>query len=193
MMQGTSLGLENLSALVDKIQLLVDPQAVASRRNAGRNGEDEIAPAGDAPAIARGRATSAGSDCRVLQPLGALKPNPASGAPSASADRQIVLRSDEHPGAYADGQGGISDRRRPVLRTAGRQAFQAAGGSPRRKPAVIFANWRISSIPRRVARRRRSRCSNRSSNSSDTPSPPARCRCCAIVHVPSPSGISWPC
>ena len=49
MMQGTSLGLENLSALVDKIQLLVDPQAVLSEETPAAT-EDDIAPAGDTPA-----------------------------------------------------------------------------------------------------------------------------------------------
>lgn len=49
MMQGTSLGLENLSALADKIQLLVDPQAVLSEETPVAT-EDDIAPAGDTPA-----------------------------------------------------------------------------------------------------------------------------------------------
>jgi type VI secretion system protein ImpA len=49
MMQGTSLGLENLSALADKIQLLVDPQAVLSEETPAAT-EDDIAPAGDTPA-----------------------------------------------------------------------------------------------------------------------------------------------
>ncbi len=49
MMQDVSLGLENLPALVDKIQLLVDPQAALSEETAVA-AEHDIAPAGDAPA-----------------------------------------------------------------------------------------------------------------------------------------------
>jgi type VI secretion system protein ImpA len=49
MMQGTSLGLENLPALVDKIQLLVDPQAALSEETAAA-AEDDIAPADYTPA-----------------------------------------------------------------------------------------------------------------------------------------------
>ena len=48
-MQGISLGLENLPALVDKIQLLVDPQAALSEETAAA-AEDDIAPAGYTPA-----------------------------------------------------------------------------------------------------------------------------------------------
>jgi type VI secretion system protein ImpA len=47
MMQGASLGLENLPALVDKIQLLVDPQTALSETAAAA--EDDIAPADNAP------------------------------------------------------------------------------------------------------------------------------------------------
>jgi type VI secretion system protein ImpA len=49
MMQGASPGLENLPALVDKIQLLVDPQAV-SREETVATAECDVAPVGDAPA-----------------------------------------------------------------------------------------------------------------------------------------------
>jgi type VI secretion system protein ImpA len=49
MMQGASLGLENLPALVDKIQLLVDPQA-GLREETVTAADDDIAPAGAAPA-----------------------------------------------------------------------------------------------------------------------------------------------
>ena len=49
MMQGTSLGLENLPALVNKMQLLVDPQAALSEQTAAA-AEDDIAPAGNTPA-----------------------------------------------------------------------------------------------------------------------------------------------
>jgi type VI secretion system protein ImpA len=49
MMQGASSGLENLPALVDKIQLLVDPQA-AIREETVDVAEGDVAPAGDAPA-----------------------------------------------------------------------------------------------------------------------------------------------
>jgi type VI secretion system protein ImpA len=49
MMQGASPGLENLPALVDKIQLLVDPQA-ATREETVAVTEDDVAPVGDAPA-----------------------------------------------------------------------------------------------------------------------------------------------
>ena len=49
MMQGTSLGLENLPALVDKIQLLVDPQAALSEETAAA-AEDDIAPSDYTPA-----------------------------------------------------------------------------------------------------------------------------------------------
>jgi type VI secretion system protein ImpA len=49
MMQGASLGLENLPALVDKIQLLVDPQA-ATREETVAAAQADIAPSGDAPA-----------------------------------------------------------------------------------------------------------------------------------------------
>jgi type VI secretion system protein ImpA len=49
MMQGASLGLENLPALVDKIQLLVDPQA-AIREETVAAAQHDVAPAGDAPA-----------------------------------------------------------------------------------------------------------------------------------------------
>jgi type VI secretion system protein ImpA len=49
MMQDVSLGLENLPALVDMIQGLVDPQAALSEETAVA-AEDDIAPAGDAPA-----------------------------------------------------------------------------------------------------------------------------------------------
>jgi type VI secretion system protein ImpA len=48
MMQNTSLGLEDLPALVDKIQLLVDPQAVHHEETLAA-AEHDIAPAGDAP------------------------------------------------------------------------------------------------------------------------------------------------
>jgi type VI secretion system protein ImpA len=48
-MQGASPGLENLPALVDKIQLLVDPQA-AIREETVAAAQDDVAPAGDAPA-----------------------------------------------------------------------------------------------------------------------------------------------
>jgi len=48
MMQNTSLGLEDLPALVDKIQLLVDPQAVHHEETLA-GAEHDIAPAGDAP------------------------------------------------------------------------------------------------------------------------------------------------
>ncbi len=48
MTQNTSLGLENLPALVDKIQLLVDPQAV-HREETLAGAEHDIAPASDAP------------------------------------------------------------------------------------------------------------------------------------------------
>jgi type VI secretion system protein ImpA len=49
MMQGASPGLENLPALVDKIQLLVDPQA-AIREETLAAAAGDVAPAGDAPA-----------------------------------------------------------------------------------------------------------------------------------------------
>jgi type VI secretion system protein ImpA len=49
MMQGASLGLENLPALVDKILLLVDPQA-ATREETVAAAQADIAPSGDAPA-----------------------------------------------------------------------------------------------------------------------------------------------
>jgi type VI secretion system protein ImpA len=49
MMQGASLGLENLPALVDKIQLLVDPQA-ATREETVAAAQADVAPSGDAPA-----------------------------------------------------------------------------------------------------------------------------------------------
>lgn len=49
LMQGASPGLENLPALVDKIQLLVDPQA-AIRDESAAAAEGDVAPAGDAPA-----------------------------------------------------------------------------------------------------------------------------------------------
>jgi type VI secretion system protein ImpA len=48
MLQDVSLGLENLPALVDKIQGLVDPQA-AQREETVAGAEHDIAPAGDAP------------------------------------------------------------------------------------------------------------------------------------------------
>jgi type VI secretion system protein ImpA len=49
MMQGASLGLENLPALVDKILLLVDPQA-ATREATVAAAQADVAPSGDAPA-----------------------------------------------------------------------------------------------------------------------------------------------
>ena len=49
MLQDVSLGLENLPALVDRIQGLVDPQA-AQREETVAGAEYDIAPAGDAPA-----------------------------------------------------------------------------------------------------------------------------------------------
>jgi type VI secretion system protein ImpA len=48
MLQDVSLGLENLPALVDRIQALVDPQA-AQREETVAGAEHDIAPAGDAP------------------------------------------------------------------------------------------------------------------------------------------------
>ncbi len=48
MLQDISLGLENLPALVDRIQLLVDPQAV-HREETVAGADHDIAPAGDAP------------------------------------------------------------------------------------------------------------------------------------------------
>jgi type VI secretion system protein ImpA len=49
MMQGASPGLENLPALVDKIRLLIDPQA-AIREETVAAAEGDVAPSGDAPA-----------------------------------------------------------------------------------------------------------------------------------------------
>jgi type VI secretion system protein ImpA len=49
MMQGASLGLENLPALVDNILLLVDPQA-ATREETVAAAQADVAPSGDAPA-----------------------------------------------------------------------------------------------------------------------------------------------
>jgi type VI secretion system protein ImpA len=49
MLQNVSLGLENLPALVDKIQLLVDPQS-AQREETVDGAEHDVAPVGDAPA-----------------------------------------------------------------------------------------------------------------------------------------------
>ena len=49
MLRDVSLGLENLPALVDRIQGLVDPQA-AQREETVADAENDIAPAGDAPA-----------------------------------------------------------------------------------------------------------------------------------------------
>jgi type VI secretion system protein ImpA len=48
MLQDVSLGLENLPALVDRIQALVDPQA-AQREETVAGAEHDTAPAGDAP------------------------------------------------------------------------------------------------------------------------------------------------
>ena len=210
MTQGCSPGLETLAALVDKLQAFIDPRAAIEERATTPTAQgEELSTAskdrnagaiGRLAGIARGGATGARGDRRLLQPLGALEPDAASGAPGPSADRQVLLRSHEHPGADPDGQGGVSDRRRPVLRTAGRQAFKAV-----RSSATIARGARTRQAPLQPPSatallntassraRRRSRCSNRSSDFFDTPSPPARCRCCAIARAHLPSGISWAC
>jgi type VI secretion system protein ImpA len=50
MAKGVSLGLENLPALVDKIQLFVDPRAAHREETAAKEQGENFSPAGDAPA-----------------------------------------------------------------------------------------------------------------------------------------------
>jgi len=188
-------------ALVDKIQLLVDPQGGRPAKRQWAAAQADIAPSGDAPGVARlTRNRALAADRRILQPLGAFEPDTARWVrPGASVDRQVVLRGDEHPRASADGQGGVSDRRRtsssrlPVnkLSKLPERSARAAGrySTVARPDPAGSPQYRVETRPQadRVAR---TGCSG--SSGTPRPSQPGG-RCYAIVHVPSPNGISWAC
>ncbi len=204
MLQGSSLGLENLPALVDKMQGLVDPRAVLDEAAAAQFVESHDGPA---PAKERSTGVAAGeppaSLAEAQQALAAIAAYYSRSEPSSPT---LPLVRQAH---QLIGKSFFEVMSILVPTQMDKAAFQIAPTSSsncrsassrscpmgRRRPTVRRCHPTVApSVQYRVESRAQAiALLEQVSVSSATPSPPVRCRCCATAPVLSPSGISWVC
>ena len=192
MMRGSSVGLENLPAMVDKIQQFVDPRAALREESKVETAEGEdVSPAGDTPG-------SLADAQEALAAIAAYYSRSEPSSPTLPLVRQahqligksffevmsILVPTQMEKAAFQIGADQFFEL--PVSKLS--KLPEGAPEGPRRRPKAADLLDITSSRARR-----QSRCLNRYNDSSDTPSHPARCRCCAIALVRSPSGTSWVC
>ncbi len=120
--RGDSVNLNDLAALAGKMLALIDPtaSAVTTRRStlpvrgAERPGtaraETLAGACGCRTEVHFGCRSGARRDCGLLQPVGALQPDPAACAPGASTHWKVVPRGHHHLDALPSRQGRVSDR-----------------------------------------------------------------------------------